>query len=398
MKVNIKSKKSTFTKIYLHNIKDSKHIYFNGLNSLRFFAALAVIITHIELLKGSYGLKSSWRNPLFFNLGGLGVYFFFVLSGFLITYLLLVEKEKYETISIKQFYIRRILRIWPLYFFILILGFFVLPHFEAFKIEYLQNSFEKHFYSNLILYILILPNLALSMFPAVPNIGQSWSIGVEEQFYIFWPIIISRSKSVIKALLIIIFCLISIKIIVISAGTYFSNTSWYKPLKQFVAMSKFECMSIGGLGAYFLHINHKILSLLYKPITLFFSIVTSILLIYLTPEKIQDGIHLVYSILFLQIILFVAKNSKYTYFDNKLFNYLGKISYGLYMYHFMIIPLCIYVYVNYFNCASAITENIIIYSSVISTTIIISGVSYNFFEQKFIKLKSNYFTVKSGQT
>ncbi len=111
-------------------MKKIEKVYFPGLNALRFIAASAVIITHIELLKGFFGLKSFWQNPLLYNLGGLGVYFFFVLSGFLITYLLLKEKTVLNDIKIKNFYIRRILRIWPLYFFILILGLFVLTFFE----------------------------------------------------------------------------------------------------------------------------------------------------------------------------------------------------------------------------------------------------------------------------
>lgn len=331
-------------------------------------------------------------------MGGLGVYFFFVLSGFLITYLLLVEKEKVGRISIKKFYMRRILRIWPLYYFILILGFFILPQFNSFKIPYLQLSFEQNFYQNLIFYLLILPNLAFSLFPAVPNIGQSWSIGVEEQFYILWPIIISKSKSILRTLLIIIFILIGIKILVLGLGSYFGNTSWYKPLKQFIAMSKFECMCIGGLGAYFLYIKHKFLHFIYNPITFFLSILISILLIYFTPEKLQDGIHLVYSVLFLQIILFVAKKSNSTYFDNKWFNYLGKISYGLYMYHFMIIPFCIYMYIKYCRFNSLLIENLLLYSVIILLTILISGISYQLFEQRFIKLKSRYSLIKSGET
>lgn len=326
------------------------------------------------------------------------MYFFFVLSGFLITYLLLVEKDKFGTIAIKKFYIRRILRIWPLYFFILILGFFVLPSFDAFKIGYLQNSFEKHFYSNLILYILILPNLAFSIFPAVPNIGQAWSIGVEEQFYIFWPIIIAKSKSILKTLLIITITLILLKISILILGYFVKEADWYISLKSFVAMSKFECMSIGGLGAYFLYTNHRLLKIVYMPIIFILSLSCSILLIYFTPQKLQDGIHLVYSVLFLQIILFVAKKSQSTYFDNKLFNYLGKISYGIYMYHFMIIPLCVYLYKKHLHTESSLIENSIIYSTVIITTILISGVSYFLFEQKFIKLKSNYAPIESGQT
>src|SRR5688572_30760956 len=96
-------------------------VFFKGLNGLRFFAALAVIITHVELMKGVFGLPSYWQEPFFFDLGGLGVYFFFVLSGFLITYLLLVERRQIGRISIKKFYVRRILRIWPLYYFIMVL-------------------------------------------------------------------------------------------------------------------------------------------------------------------------------------------------------------------------------------------------------------------------------------
>lgn len=348
------------------------------------------------MIKGTFGLKSHWNNPLFFNLGGLGVYFFFVLSGFLITYLLLAEKEKFGTISIKQFYFRRILRIWPLYYFVLVLGFFILPQFEIFKIGYLQNSFEQHFYPNLILYLLILPNLAFSFYPAVPNIGQAWSIGVEEQFYIIWPIIIAKSKSIIKTLLIITIILILIKVFVLLLGYFSQDTDWYRPLKLFIAMSKFECMSIGGIGAYFLYTNHRLLKLAYNPIIFIISLSCSILLIYFTPQKLQDGIHLVYSFLFLQIILFIANKSPSIYFDNKLFNYLGKISYGLYMYHFMVIPLCIYLYVKYFHTDSGIMENIAVYGTVIATTILISGISYQFFEQRFIRLKSRYSPIKSG--
>ena len=101
-------------------MKKESTIYFEGLNGLRFFAALAVIITHVELIKGVFKFKHYWNNPIIFNLGGLGVYFFFVLSGFLITYLLLSEKQKFNKIEIKQFYLRRIFRIWPLYYFIII--------------------------------------------------------------------------------------------------------------------------------------------------------------------------------------------------------------------------------------------------------------------------------------
>jgi len=88
-----------------------------------------VIVHHIEQFKEKFG----YDNHLFYTrfirlIGPLSVFsFFVVLSGFLITSLLLVEKERTNTINIKSFYMRRVLRIWPLYYLTVILGLFVLP-------------------------------------------------------------------------------------------------------------------------------------------------------------------------------------------------------------------------------------------------------------------------------
>jgi peptidoglycan/LPS O-acetylase OafA/YrhL len=373
-----------------------KNIYFSGINGLRFLAALAVIITHIELIKGSFGIKHYWNNSIIFNLGGLGVYFFFVLSGFLITYLLLAEKKQFGEIKIKEFYLRRILRIWPLYYLIVIIGFFILPNFNMFHISYLQESFNQNFNINLFLYIIILPNLAFSIFSAVPNIGQVWSIGVEEQFYLVWPWLISKSKNIIKTLLILISVLFAIKVGVLILGKFYSHTAWYVPLKLFVAMSKFECMAIGGIGAYLLFSDNKILKLIYNKISLYASLILLPGLIYITPDKLQDGIHIVYAILFLTIILNVSSNKVKINFENKMLNYLGKISYGIYMYHFMVIPAVIFVTKRYFDKAPELITNCIVYSIVLVVTIGISALSYELFELRFIKLKSKYALIKSG--
>jgi peptidoglycan/LPS O-acetylase OafA/YrhL len=88
-------------------------IYLPGLNGIRAIAALSVILAHSEKFLASVSSKN-----YFGNFGGYGVTIFFTLSGFLITYLMLKEIEKEIFIDIKKFYIRRILRIWPLYFLI----------------------------------------------------------------------------------------------------------------------------------------------------------------------------------------------------------------------------------------------------------------------------------------
>ncbi|MBL0102606.1 MAG: acyltransferase [Bacteroidetes bacterium] len=97
-------------------------IHFPGLNGLRFIAAFLVLVHHNERIKLRLGLENFWESQFIIVVGKLGVILFFVLSGFLITYLLLKEEKKTGSIHVKQFYIRRILRIWPLYF--LIMGLF----------------------------------------------------------------------------------------------------------------------------------------------------------------------------------------------------------------------------------------------------------------------------------
>jgi len=101
-------------------------VYFDNLDGLRFFCFLAVFLFHsfhtdLPTVK-QHWLYSFFKFELFGN-GFLGVNFFFVLSGFLITYLLIKEKTRNRFIHIGNFWVRRILRIWPLYFACVIYGF-----------------------------------------------------------------------------------------------------------------------------------------------------------------------------------------------------------------------------------------------------------------------------------
>jgi peptidoglycan/LPS O-acetylase OafA/YrhL len=62
----------------------------------------------------------------------------------------------------------------------------------------------------------------------------------------------------------------------------------------------------------------------------------------------------------------------------------------------MVIPLCLYLYVNFFRAESIVAENLVVYLFVVTTTIVVSGLSYNFFEKWFISLKGKYSHVRSG--
>src|SRR5689334_17749998 len=100
---------------------ENKVIHLPGLNGLRAIAALGVVISHITLALSYFNLDPTIfgtdkdGHPIGLLLAGFGVSIFFALSGFLITYLLLREKEV-APISVRKFYVRRALRIWPLYY------------------------------------------------------------------------------------------------------------------------------------------------------------------------------------------------------------------------------------------------------------------------------------------
>ncbi|MBS1652560.1 MAG: acyltransferase [Bacteroidetes bacterium] len=360
---------------------------------------MAVIITHVELLKAQLGYKNIWQETLIFNLGSFGVYFFFVLSGFLITYLLFSEKDFTGAIGIKNFYIRRVLRIWPLYYLLLIVAFFVLPHISFMQIPILQQSFNDNFNNNLLFFLLILPNLAFSIYPAVPHFGQAWSIGVEEQFYIFWPWLIKKTKSAIKAIVLFTVLIVLLKGVVLCLIKLYPNNSTLKVIKLFVAMSKLESMSIGAIGAWLLYYQkNNFLAILYKPVVQVLTFILIPLLIYVFPDFLQDGIHIVYSVLFLIVILNVSSNTNSILkLNHRVFEYLGKISYGIYMYHMIFIILSIKLIALFLPTYGPLF-NLLIYVLSLLFTILVSGLSYYFFENKFIKLKTRFSKIMSGNS
>lgn len=375
------------------------HIYFSGLNGLRFFAAIAVVITHIELIKYQFGYSLLWQsNKLIFELGSLGVIFFFVLSGFLITYLLMQEKKVTGTIAVKKFYLRRILRIWPLYYLIVLLGFLVLPNIHFIDNAYLNKFLDHNFTPNFILYLLFLPNLAFAAFAAVPHIGQTWSIGVEEQFYVLWPLIVKYSKNVLKALLIVAGVLITIKIIVLVLYKQMPDNAAIKIIKPFLAMSKVECMAIGGIGAYYLFTDRNKLKWLMNNVLMISSLISIVVLVFFTPEVIQDAIYLVYSVLFLVIILNVSSNpDSIIKLENKTFKMLGNISYGIYMYHLIVIAFVL-AGLRYFDLEinDGLISQLLVYGLTIGLTVFISLLSYTYFEKWFLNLKYKFTIIKSG--
>ena len=363
-------------------------IYFPGLNGLRFLSALAVIITHVELMQDKLGLENLWDNLLIHNLGVIGVSFFFVLSGFLITYLMIEERDSFKSFSVKSFYLRRIFRIWPLYFLILILGFFILPNFTY--VPFFSDNLEINFFPNLIIYLFIFPNIALSMFPAVPLIGQSWSIGVEEQFYLIWPLIFKFFKNFnLNFLMKLLSLFVFIKFVILLFSLQI-DSNWLLVLKKNLAMLKFENMIIGAMGALILKRNNYIKYIL-NNMALFLCIIGIFISLYIIPISLRDGLHILHALFFIIVILNVSSNPKsFLKLENRLFNFLGRISYGIYMYHLIIIYFTIKILMIY-----DIYSMLLLYTISILVTCIVSYFSYIIFEKRFLNLKKKFAILKS---
>jgi peptidoglycan/LPS O-acetylase OafA/YrhL len=330
-----------------------------------------------------------------FNLGGTGVYFFFVLSGFLITYLLLKEQHLTKSISIKKFYMRRIFRIWPVYYLLLCLGFFVFPNLDFINLPYASKHLHSNFHENLFLYILILPNVAFSLFPAVPHIGQSWSIGVEEQFYIFWPLLLKKVSNIKKSIFLIFCSYVTLKIVVLFLTVIFPQSDLLQSIKLFLAMSKFECMMIGAYGAVLFFDNSSDLRKFCSNLKILFLIIISIPFInlFFTDGLIQNGIHILLSLLFLYVILFTCYNIKENHFlNNRTLDYLGKLSFGIYMYHLLglaIVVSCMKLIYPYFNLNEFWIDVFILVFTII-ITLLFSGISYKYYEKVFLKVKAKF--------
>ena len=371
---------------------EKQKIYFPNLNGLRFIAAFLVIIHHIEQFKSISNIENySGEIPFIGIIGKLGVVLFFVLSGFLITYLLLTEEHSFKKISIRKFYVRRMLRIWPLYFLIIILAFFVLPNISIFTLP----GFGKDvIYSNLLLklflYAIFFPNLVLSLLGIVPYASHTWSIGTEEQYYLVWPIILKYFKKYrIILMLFIVFSYLAFGKIL---SAHYSDILPYKNvIKAFWSSFNIDCMAIGGIFAILLFQKNKFLKLIQNN-TVFYLTITLVIFLMLKGIHIPYIHYEFYSVLFGIIILNFASNDKIKIsLENRLFNYLGNISYGLYMYHPIGIVLAIAI-----SISIGLTTNWLIYPLSFTLTIIIAGLSYKYFESFFLKFKDKFSIVLSG--
>lgn len=357
-------------------------IYLPGLNGIRAIAALAVVLSHINNRLDYFRLPKSEL----LDLANFGVTIFFTLSGFLISYLLLKEKEKTGTINIRMFYIRRVLRIWPLYFAYLL-------------IVILLNGIDSVKWP-LLFILLMLPNLRNS-FAGLANIapgshnltymvGHYWSLGVEEQFYAFWPWIIGKTKKLLRFLILFplgyLLAKVVLRVFDAPAGliTFFNYT-------------RFGCLAIGALGAYLYFGNHA--PFRHWMTRRWAEALAWLMLLAVALNKFHITSiidHEIISVVTLVIITNQVSNPrKLISLENGFFDYLGRISYGMYVFNPMVIYLMAFV-INPMGIENDLLKQVLAYLFTVPAIIGISHLSYHYFEKPFLKLKHNYTIIKTA--
>lgn len=370
--------------------------YFENLDALRFFAFLNVFIAHCQGIFG-YSFSNKYaelaHKHFFFN-GHLGVSFFFVLSGFLITWLLLNEKDRNTKINIGAFYMRRILRIWPVYFLVLIVGFAIGFYLHSPALD--QSNFNYHAdKADIKWYVLFLANYVMFSTEHFSSLilGVLWSVSVEEQFYLVWPLLFLflPNKRIPAA------CIV---VIAISFIFRCFSSDIYSSYSTFSAMSY---LAIGGLMAY--HSRYS------PAFTGFFknlrkgTIIRVYVLLFLyipamgfshyfgeTAFRLYHPFEgLILAALFSFVILeqIYAQHSFFKFGNIGLLNKLGRISYGLYAYH-AISLLIVLLIVPKFGISDTFFGYLIKIIFAFLLTVTGSFLSYRFMEKKVLSLKKYF--------
>ncbi len=298
----------------------SNKSYIKQLDGLRFIAVAFVMAGH-------WVSGNTWR-PFLEYLSDCGVNLFFTLSGFLITQILIVNREKESKGSLfKQFYTRRFLRIFPLYYLVLLI---------CFAINIPAGR------SNFLWLVTYTSNIVSSFHPGILGyMGHFWTLAVEEQFYILFPMfVLLPRKFGIRS------CLVLIAIAIVSRAYFyyiFRGTLLVRIAPSSFTTCCFDALAIGALLAYYrINCLENLKLILQRRAVAIIPFILCVIFYFL-----HENGHLFLSTLFDRTcfclfcawLIGVAATTGFQGFFGRFLNnpvvaYLGKISYGIYAFHY----------------------------------------------------------------
>ena len=360
--------------------------YFPILDALRFLASLSVFLAHsIVFFRLPVGVKGVA------DAGYFGVIFFYTLSGFLITYLLLKEKENTGGIAIKAFYVRRILRIWPLYYGIVLLSFFVFPYLLPGHGLHSMGEWKRPF----LLYLLFLPNVAVLGGFYLATCFHTYTIGYEEQFYLFWPLLLRKAGGGLGYLLAGLFVLpwgldlLRVRIGAHDAPFSMSGVELARGVLTFVSLSNLPAFVAGGAAAVvYLRGGIKLRAVAGSKVWRWVLTAAILALMCFTvpggPGYV-NGVSVLFAMLIVHLVLSGAQGGK----AGALLARGGKISYGIYIFHAAVL-----IFVSHCLTWAHIGSRdepwgaYILYLAVAFVLLLlVAAVSYRYFEGYFLRKK-----------
>lgn len=342
-----------------------------NITGLRFILASLVVIFHISQFCQNRNFPFFNKSPIF-NKGEEAVCLFFSLSGFLIIRQLYIEKSVTNSINLQQFFLRRILRIFPLYYIVVSFGFLyyrcILPYF-GFDYQNNYNLIEGVFLS-----YTFFPNI-FALYKPGGIIEVLWSIGIEEQFYLLIAplIFILPFKYIVRFL--VLFTILFFTL-------YFSDLIPF--LKKYYML--FFYFSFSGACSIGL-LNNKIK--LQKFRFLFFVIFIFYFTTSIFKNNFSNVFYHLFSVLLFGLLICVLVEKPMQILENKIVNSLGKMSYGIYMYHAIMMQVAGFiflkssVYLKISNLNSILLFNLLVFTFTIST----AHLSYKYFESYFLNFK-----------
>ena len=364
--------------------------HYQAIDGLRGMAVLLVLWFHSSYFSyemGPVDFEGVTRIYYFFSmLGQTGVDLFFVLSGFLITGILLDTRQNKN--RLKNFYIRRSLRIFPLYYMAMIVFLFYLIVFKG----------ETLFDFRTVSHLLYIQNWSSSnSFDSFMLINHTWSLAVEEQFYLFWPVILFYFlRKSVKHLIVLCVC-----VILFSFGLRFvmNELSYYK-LAYSVTLCRLDGLVLGSLLSvmclyyrdflyqnrrYFLYASGFSFAVL---CCFFFTNATSFTAHFIL---IKYGLFLCsisYAALLAYVFLSGRQGRLVKFFSCSFLRNIGCLGYGIYIFHAPIMILLAQLFVEY--KFSYWGNHIILFSAGLCISYALAIISYNFFENPILSLKDKY--------
>ena len=346
--------------------------FFRSLDGLRALSIAGVIWLHCW-----------WGTPFYPRLeampvlrqGSFGVHIFFVISGFLITTLLLRERDKFRRISIRDFYIRRALRIWPLYYATICLYTVIVLLLE-------RNARGQNFFHYLPCFITYTYTWCITpkWTPGIFNLA--WTLATEEQFYAFWPLVLRVFRGAWSSIIIV--SLIGLRIAAERGWTNSILPPGSLPARIVLSIAVAICL--GVLLAQSMH-SERCFPWLYRVLGQKWSAPTALFVVAMCLFPVHPSLLAAYFATAALVGACVIRedNGLASLLQFRPIAYMGVLSYGMYLLNSLSVHAVQAVLGRF-----GLLNPLLVFPFALGLATASAFVSYRYFESRFLELKSRF--------